>query len=89
MKEEWDKLLIPFMLAGPSKEWLWLFLRDAREDIYETYISRVITEVLYIGILVAPPRIYVVRNYIGEAVENLIGILQARPETFLKFHQMI
>ena len=39
--------------------------------------------VLYMGILAMPSKIYIVINYIGGAVEKLIGFLQARPETSL------
>ena len=39
--------------------------------------------ILYMGILTTPSRIYIVINYIGDAVEKLIGFLQARLETLL------
>ena len=39
--------------------------------------------VLYMGILAMPSKIYIVINYIGGTVEKLTGFLQARPETSL------
>ena len=58
-----------------------LFRPRIRKIIHDPYTLLIITNVLYIERLLAPSRIYIRRNYIGEAVEKITGFLQARPET--------